>query len=254
MAEGRLPIMRATKLVYSDLLRMARAMPALLAAAAVILVAINTFDMFLPRGMKTALPVVFVMSVTRTFLMTPVLIAVHRFVVLREVAPRYRLAPVEPRFIRFFVWSLAFAAFSLAIGLLESALRAMSVPPFTVTIIVFSVVIGGCIVALRLTVLFPAIAVDAPSATARQAFADTRGHFWNIAIIGFVAALPILAATLVLAFVLWPMFPANGAWSAHNAVNALAVTVIDLLGYPLFAAVAARIFEGLADRVLRPPG
>ena len=253
MAEGRLPIMRATVLVYGDLLRMARAMPALLAAAAIILLAINGLDQVLPLGMKAAVPVEFVMSVARTFLMTPILIAVHRFVVLREVTPRYWLAPAEPRFIRFFGWSLALAAISLATGLIESALQAISVPSFAVMIIVFAVVIGGCIVAVRLTVLFPAIAVDAPGATARQAFADTRGYFWNIAIIGIVAALPIMAATMALTFVFWPKFPADGAWSAH-AVNALAMTVIDLLGYPLFAAVAARIFEGLADRVLRPAG
>ena len=46
----------------------------------------------------------------RPFLLTPYLIAVHRFIILGETTAIYRLVPTDKRFQRYFAWSLVPAA------------------------------------------------------------------------------------------------------------------------------------------------
>ena len=45
--------------------------------------------------------------------------------------------------------------------------------------------------------LFPAIAVDAPGASIRNAIADLWGNVWRIFWVGVIAVLPLLLATMV---------------------------------------------------------
>src|SRR5437016_836382 len=46
----------------------------------------------------------------QAFLLAPYLIAVHRFIILREVSTRYALRPTELRFQLFFGWSVVLLA------------------------------------------------------------------------------------------------------------------------------------------------
>src|SRR5439155_2114286 len=48
------------------------------------------------------------------------------------------------------------------------------------------------IVAMRLTILFPAIAVDARGATVANALADTKGHMFEILLVFVLALLPLM--------------------------------------------------------------
>ena len=52
----------------------------------------------------------------KAFLMTPYAIAVHRFIIVGEKTTNYQIALVEPRFRRFFGWSLALSVLAYAPG------------------------------------------------------------------------------------------------------------------------------------------
>jgi hypothetical protein len=101
---------------------------------------------------------------------------VHRFVLLGEVTERYALNPSEPRYKQFFVWTVIYQLMISAPSLLLAgpadnvAATALSIPLFIIVIIV----------ALRLIILFPAIAVDAPGTAWQNAVEDTKGHAWRI--------------------------------------------------------------------------
>ena len=50
----------------------------------------------------------FLISIAQAYFLTPVAIAVHRFVLLGEVTERYAPNPSDPRFMRFFVFSVVY--------------------------------------------------------------------------------------------------------------------------------------------------
>jgi hypothetical protein len=61
------------------------------------------FDVFQSRQIGS-----FLILIAQSFLLTPVVIAMHRFVLLGEVAPLYSLRLSQPRFMRFFALSVVF--------------------------------------------------------------------------------------------------------------------------------------------------
>ena len=94
-------------------------------------------------------------------------------------------------------------------------------------------------VALRLTVLFPAIAVDAPGATAANSIADTRGFALDIFVIYLLAFLPILATQWILHELNLPV-----------AVDTALGVIFDVAALALFVVISSRLFQALADRTL----
>lgn len=98
---------------------------------------------------------------------------------------------------------------------------------------------------LRLSILFPAIAVDAPGADWQSVMADTRGYAWQIFFIMLLAALPILAAIIALAVV-----------SVVTEREKLAIDVGGaVLEFPwttLMIVIASRLYQWLGNRVNRP--
>jgi hypothetical protein len=180
-----------------------------------------------------------------SFLLTPFFIAVHRFIILDEVTRGYVLDANDPRFFRFFAWSLMFTAIGTGMVLLQKVMQAVGMPlPITVVV---DVVVVVTIIGLRLTVLFPAIAVDARGATASNAFADTRGNAFRIFVIFAVAYLPFVA----LSFALTPWGP--GVGHALPPVAHVILSTLYAAALPLFIAIASRIVQALADQVIGRP-
>jgi hypothetical protein len=108
--------------------------------------------------------------------------------------------------------------------------------------------IAFSIASVRTIILFPAIAVDAPGATWRNAVSDTKGHGWYIFFLGLTALIPI--ATV-------------GAIVVVAVLSALGFTLGAILVVPLvclgmivvlatMVAVASRLYERLGDRVNQP--
>jgi hypothetical protein len=252
MAErGRLPIMRAVVMAYRDIVRVARAMPRLVAAVLVILLTFNLLELVIPSSVFELPLAEFVFGAARGFLLTPFLIAVHRYIILDEVTPRYILAPQEPRFLRFFAWSLAPAMVSVSGSLIQYLLSAAGLPARAVSLGAGIALIVGVFAILRLMILFPAIAVDAPGASARNAFADSKGFFWDMFFICLVAMLPLVVLTMLMVILEYPLELRGSVPALWTVLEVTDKTVAELVAYPLYVAIASRIFQALAERVLR---
>jgi hypothetical protein len=198
----------------------------------------------------------FILSIAQAFLLTPFLIAVHRFVILGE-STRYTLAPGEHRFQLFFMWSIALSLLAWFPPFLISSFPVRPSPAFVTAFVVGCLiyVVAATIISLRLIVLFPAIAVDAPGATWRNAMADTKGSAWRILFIGLLASLPLVGLALVLALVALSIGPPGVA--ARPSIGWIAVTSITdavfcVIGFTIAVAVASRLYEQLANRLNQP--
>ena len=186
-------------------------------------------------------------SVVNGFFLTPVAIAVHRFVLLGEVTDRYTLNPREPRFLQFFSWT---ALYQLLIGVpgVIATLERGSTGGTGITLLCLAL-IGS----VWLLLLFPAIAVDARGAAWQNSVADTKGHWWRIAGTFVLAVIPLLAVLLPILFVVFSLIPEQ----EHSSVKTLVmingiVSVASVLGLCVFAAVASRLFAAFANRLNIP--
>ena len=249
MATTQLPILRSVTTAYRDAWNAISAMPALAVAALVITLAISVLEYVLPLRalVLTSLGalITFLLSIAQNFLITPVIIAVHRFIVLGEVTPGYVLEPRQRRFQLFFGWLLALTTVASLMRLAVTAFAGLS---FGI-LFAFELVsaIAMTVVTLRLMILFPAIAVDAAGATAANAWADSRGSAWRIFLISFVTLLPVLVVVLLL-YQFFGIAPRAGSGPAAIA-GLVFGGVANVFLLIVFVAIASRLFQSLAVRL-----
>jgi hypothetical protein len=187
-----------------------------------------------------------IMQIVMSFLVTPFLIAVHRFILRREISTRYVLQPSDRRFQLFFGWTVVFVVLATIPGLFVAVVDpGQNWPLATVAI---GLLIAFAIGSVRTVILFPAIAVDAPGATWRNAVSDTKGHGWYIFFLGLTALVPIAT---VGAMVVVAVLSALGLMlGAVVAVPIICMGMIVVL--TTMVAVASRLYERLGDRVNQP--
>jgi hypothetical protein len=252
MAITKLPILRAAKTAYRDLWHVVLAMPVLAGCALLIVLAVTVIDIVVPRWLWN-LPVLggipgFLLGVLRSFLLTPIMIAAHRYILLGEVSAAYRLDPAAPDFRMFFGWLVALSAMSAMTSLVYALVLAAS-PWIVITAAVFIVgmvlMIG---ITARLSILFPAIAVGAPGAAARNAWADTKGHGFGIFWLFVVASLPLLAFVMLELLALGPGMLDRG--SRLSVVDLIIGSPIQAALVILYVAIASRLFQALARRLI----
>jgi hypothetical protein len=188
-----------------------------------------------------------VIGVANSFFMTPYIIAVHRLIILEEIAPSYVLRPGEPRFQKFFGWSLLLWACELGllgVFALLSAPMLLILPTasalFILITLTFATIFILCWAISRLSILFPAIAVDAAGANWRTVMADTRGYAWQILLIGLLASLPFVAVGIVLWF------------SVGRKTIPGIDEVVGLASITLMVVIASRLYQRLGNRVNQP--
>lgn len=181
-------------------------------------------------------------SVVYYALLTPYFVAVHRFIILGEVTKHYRLPWRDIRFQLFFGW--AFTVFALC----QLPWLTYAFPRhWMLQLIGFAAAIGVCVVFTRLTILFPAIAVDAPGATPRNAFDDTKGHGWYIFFLFLVSFLPSVLAVGLLA-VVTVLMPAL----LRGVVLLAVVGVAIIVWVTLAVVVASRLYQAYGNRLNQP--
>lgn len=186
----------------------------------------------------------FIIACAQAFLLTPYLIAIHRFIILGEKAAGYELTPSSPRFQLFFLWSLALSMFYWVPAFLLGGLYTRGAGfVLLATLLLLAVSVTALIVSVRLVILFPAIAVDAPGATWANAMADTKGNAWRIIGISILSALPAFAGLIAAALLARAVGPFLSA-IVEGAMSVLTVTVA--------LAVASRFYEQLGERVNKP--
>jgi hypothetical protein len=254
MADGKLPIIRAVGLVLRDIIRVAQSMPGLTLTATAILFAFNVLDLLtaphLPDGPLVPLLKEVGLRVAESFLLTPFLIAVHRFILIDETTARYAIAPRSPRFERFFAWSVLIWLLTASVSLLRPLAEGVPTGIGIGAVVVASVAVF--VISLRLTILFPAIAIDAPGASVSNTFADTRGHVIGMLLIFLLANLPVVVF-FVLVMLLFPIKAIESGFSAATIPFAAVLGVFQLVIYTTMVAAASRIFQAVAERVLRAP-
>jgi hypothetical protein len=185
----------------------------------------------------------------RALPLTPIVIAIDRFVILGEVTTGYGIDVGAPAFRLFFIWLFAP---KVLVGLpyeLLGVLQTRGYPLWGTTIVLLVVLIVVIAVALRLSVLFPAIAAETPGATAAHAFADTKGQALRLFAVFVLALLPWFAAVAVIVVVLGRGVSVAGSAPAMAAlvVGAIAQTAV----ISLIAVIASHAFMFLAAHVKR---
>jgi hypothetical protein len=193
----------------------------------------------------------FLVGIVQGFLLTPVAIAVHRFVLLGERAGGYRLDPREPRFWRFFVFTVIIQVIIAVPSALVGAIDNVSGPLAAVVgVLGFALLIVALIVMLRTLILFPAIAVDAKGTDWGNALRDSKGHSWRLLFIVIVVGTPLIVVYLPFFFWLW--WP-DGPTGTGAIVMAVLEAVETVLATAAYAALASRLFAALGDRLTGSP-
>src|SRR5262249_16644281 len=113
--------------------------------------------------------------------------------------------------------------------------------PFAVALVVVTVVL------LRLTILFPAVAVEAPGATARHAFIDTKGQALRILAIFLLALIPWISAIIAIVILLGPGALVTG--SARAMLSLIVGGIVQTAIVCLSTVIASHAFMFLAAKV-----
>jgi hypothetical protein len=249
---SRLPIVGAAVLAYEDLWRVFRAMPRLVLYAFLIVLAVKVGEDTIPfriwSGAVLGHILSFIIGIAQSFCLTPIMIAVHRFILLDEVARGYAVDVRQPSFLPFFGWLVALSLFGDLIFVVQAAVTGL--PLLAEILIALIVTILVIAVWLRLAILFPAIAVRAPGATAGNAMADSKGYASDIFWLFFVALLPWTIVSIGITMILGPGVAHPGAPVAM--VFLIVASIIHAATLILCVAIASRLFQGMADRLLRP--
>ena len=249
------PISQAVAQVYRDVFHCIGELRALALIVLLITFGFQIAEtLLLPRGdgdISRDLLLRFLSNLAQGLLTVPYYIAVHRLVILGERTTSYVLAPSHPRFQLFFWWWAALSVVMyLPISLVDMltpsrgaiGLRLLALAGLPILLIAIIIIM------LRLTIIFPAIAVDAPGATWRNVMADTKGYVWRIFLLGLVACLPLLVPALGLTALFG--FGTSGSWVGKALIMAIAA-VLSVIGQTLFIVIASRIYLWIGDRTKR---
>lgn len=231
-----------------------RAMPVLTLCAAAIILALEIGQSFIPRGYREAPPSGLLLGVAldavRSFCLAPFMIAVARFVILGAVTRGYIIDPAKPGFLRFVGWLLALSVIVLLAFNVPDLVASAGFTELASLVLFIAALVAVIILALRLNILFPALAVDAKHAGAANAIADTRGFLFRIFLVFALILVPPAIVSIVVTFILGAGvgIPGSEAASAHLVAGA----IIQAVTIPLFVAAASRLYQALGNR-LGPP-
>ena len=261
-ARDKPPIIGTAVMGWRDGLGAINAMPAVAGLTLLILLVISALSAQLmpgpaPVGLEVLLIVEGIIAgIIQAFAVAPLAIAVHRYVLLGEVTPRYALDPSSSRYLRFVGFAILANFLMAAPGLIMALTTATAGESTAVTAMagvlttVFTII--AVIVILRRAILFPAIAVDAPGASWSNARNDTMGNSWRVAFILLCVMLPVIALSLLPYFLL--MWPPREATAGGRIAFAIVSALLQIVSICTLAAVASHLFRALADRLAVPPG
>jgi len=201
------------------------------------------------------------------FLLVPFLIAVHRFILFDEAQTHYLIEPKNPRTLRFFGAWLALSVLG-AVPVLLAASTAVAARLLESWLLwtIFPFIILPIILCLRMTLLLPALAADAPGATWVNAYQDTKGRSFSIFLIYLAATVPFVVVGALLVALSWTLLTLGIALMAMAAVPYKILSTLSTLAslvvfdafyvcsVALFAVLASRLFQLLGDRVKHLPG
>jgi hypothetical protein len=256
MSHQSVPILETILKAWTDGFRAMRDMPLVAACALVLLVLVATGVYFATGAIllnsgrsaqewvESPAWLTFVMFSTsiRIVLLAPLFMAVHRYVIGGAVARQYPLNPLRPSYLRYVGMALAvYAALKLPemIGVLLAPARTLLLFDLLFALLTTAMMITVAVVVLGKIALFPAIAVNARSASWRDTpLADAGNLMRTIAVMIAIIGPAQLAAWLVHGYLPAPHWP-NGN---EQLVRSLALVLVDLPTLCALAAAMARIY------------
>jgi hypothetical protein len=247
MGRVRLPIIELAVTAWREAFRAIGSMPVPAGVVCVLMLVLGAGDLLFvsPTGRGLALEVIRLpLLVMRVLFVTPLAIAVHRFVLLGEVTQRYVLSLSDRRFLRFFgfaaVWAVLVSMPSLA-SRISPTEPGFALAAAAIDSVLF---IFTYILLVQTVILFPAIAIDDPNAAWRKAMRDTKGYSWSVLFAGLVVGLPIVVVYLPLAYVLFAK--STGLRFASRAILGLTGAVVLVFGACAYAAMASGLYRNLS--------
>jgi hypothetical protein len=231
------------------------------------IIAQSVFHLWPDRSFASDAAVILVVAIAQSLVLTPLAIAVQRYVLLDEVAPHYALDLGDPRFRRFFRFVIAIQAPWLGVliwliladfvfGALwtgqmirEVEWRAWVLAAFALAgLVTFWI---GLFMVLSVVILLPAIVVDAPGARWPNANVDSNGHGQRIGFTLWLAIVPVSPLLVVADWVLEPQKFGSplGLQPALQTIGVVLSAAAVVLIVSVLAAVASRLYMSLGRRL-----
>ncbi len=182
----------------------------------------------------------------------PLAIAVHRYVLLKQVTRGYPIGPRNARFIRYAGYAIGLTLL-FSISAYYERVANQLVPDFSDLFHLGSTTVLNIvlvIVAMNHAVLFPAVAVDVESMGWRQSRRVMRGHAWRAFFTMLCFVVPIVAMIVPLVyFETW--------FEIHTDIGPQMTWLVGRIGGLImlcgFAAVAARLYRSFDPALGREP-
>lgn len=229
---------------WRDALAAREKMPTLFWTVTAVMIGLGLLHFVLGVGLHLAIFATVAIGLAQALALTPLAIAIHRFVLLGEVRNAYDFAPGDARFQKFFIYTIALEALVSIPRLIALVFALVSTLLSSLVLIVLA--IGAAIIAVRTMILFPSIAIDATGAEWRNAIADTKGHSWRV----FFVLLCTMLPAIVVAIVVTALFA--GSWVLTLVVLAIVMPVITVFMVAAAAAALSRLFVAYANQLGRP--
>lgn len=250
MADARtIDVYGVSERALKGALAFARATPVLLLDTLILAVVVGTARrLLLGDAAHSPYLTASVEAVANVLVFAPLTLAAHRFALEGVATPKLGEAWRAATFAAFLKASLVVSALSLGLYF-GGALVAEALPEPFATTAFLAAFTASIALTVRLTLLFPAIAVGAPGAGFARALADSAGRGWPIFLALVTCSAPFLVFGLMLegaAREVAPMRPAGLILAALRAAIDVAWTIV-------LAHAAAGMFRILADRLARAP-
>jgi hypothetical protein len=245
--QHKLPIWLTLGAGYREWLRMLPALRRLVVNAFLIVLAISVLDQFIPASLEEQEPFGTAISLAeaavRAFLLAPILIAIHHFIILDEITETYAVPIGEPAFRRFFGWLFAFEVLAGLPFDFLSALQGLNATLAATTGWFVGALVVTIAIMVRLSILPPAIAVEAPGARPAAALEDTKGWALRIFAIFCVAVIPWLAVDLAVTALIGRGIAVTG--SIPGMIGLVFGAILQTVLLTLAAVIASLLFIAL---------
>ena len=255
MTRRPLPIMRTLTVAYRDWRHALVALRLLVLCTFLILVALDAIAELVPQSLwgqnliGQALDLA--ANAIWAILLTPVVVAVHRYVIQDVMTPGYTLPLGDLIYQKVCVWLFALKVLSGLPFDLLGVMQALEWPLWASTLGFVVTLVAAIGLSLRLAILLPALAVQAPGATAVHALADSKGQALRLAAIFFLALMPWVAVSLGGILLLGRRIEVTG--SPQMMVGLVMGGLLQTSILTLSAVIASHAFRSLAAAVNRAP-
>jgi hypothetical protein len=206
----------------------------------------------LSRGHSFAIDVAIslVVGIVQSLVLTPLAIAVHRYVLLDEVTQHYALNLADQRFQRFFGFAVATQALWACIAIWFILGFVFGAPMLFVCLaaaLVTGIVVVNVI--LSIVILFPAVAIDAPGVGWRNAMDDSKGHAYRIFWAFVLGLVPMFALDEVAELILGPREFGFGPHPAFQTIGIVLQAAESVLIVSAYAAIASTLYVAFGSRL-----